>query len=446
MRIVNPAGINAFFTEVKNIWLECRQNLSGRTPEKSSQIANQVQALPSINPVSYSLSLVILAPQQQGISLEDMQKAIQNALAQQKTEYQSLLEKQKADYQSQMAQQAVAQKAQAPALQIVESVRQPRGLPSSLQLEEGLKNYYVAEYLKELENAINEDRDAVNQLTNQFQKPLTLINFQNTPPDSDNEKDGYDEENNRWTSKAPVAKEPSKEEQNQVSTDFSDNHEKDLKKWVALLSGNKLGDLPSNQYLPSRTELENQLTCTKHDLDIVLSSGIQLGTRCNLLIKNNESFSEHICQLENEIRELKNQITHKNISLTTQDELLEMKSLKNESELENTNLFLAKLGLEKTLSRERNELTQIKDDLVSARKALSEKDLLFQEANACLAEQILKASSKTNGVIGGVSGLEKEIRVIDSQSDMQKNQKKRTTRSIPMGASSSYETLPYGYR
>jgi hypothetical protein len=40
--------------------------------------------------------------EQQGISLKDMQKAIQNALAQQKVEYQSLLEKQKADFQSQM--------------------------------------------------------------------------------------------------------------------------------------------------------------------------------------------------------------------------------------------------------------------------------------------------------------------------------------------------------
>jgi hypothetical protein len=47
----------------------------------------------------------VSTPQPQGISLEDMQKAIQNALAQQKTEYQSLLEKQKADFQSQMAQQ-----------------------------------------------------------------------------------------------------------------------------------------------------------------------------------------------------------------------------------------------------------------------------------------------------------------------------------------------------
>ncbi|CAG8778157.1 11100_t:CDS:2, partial [Rhizophagus irregularis] len=43
--------------------------------------------------------------QQHGISFEDMQKAIQNALAQQKTEYQSLLKKQKADFQSQMVQQ-----------------------------------------------------------------------------------------------------------------------------------------------------------------------------------------------------------------------------------------------------------------------------------------------------------------------------------------------------
>ncbi|CAG8726588.1 7695_t:CDS:2, partial [Gigaspora rosea] len=46
-----------------------------------------------------------LASQQQGISLEDMQKAIQNALAQQKTEYQSLLKKQTTDFQSQMAKQ-----------------------------------------------------------------------------------------------------------------------------------------------------------------------------------------------------------------------------------------------------------------------------------------------------------------------------------------------------
>ncbi|CAG8857263.1 46440_t:CDS:2, partial [Gigaspora margarita] len=78
---------------------------------------------------------------------------------------------------------------------------------------------------------------------------------------------------------------------------------------------------------------------------------------CNLLIKNNESFSEHVCQLENEITvklkeiralRLREKELEQNLSLA-QNELSEMESLKNESELENTNLFLAKLNLEKTL-------------------------------------------------------------------------------------------------
>src|SRR5215216_5381667 len=84
---------------------------------------------------------------------------------------------------------------------------------------------------------------------------------------------------------------------------------------VALVSDNKLGESPSNRYPSSRIELENQLTCTKHNLDIALSSGNQLGTRCNLLIKNNESFSERVCQLKDKVRELKNQISQKDISL-----------------------------------------------------------------------------------------------------------------------------------
>ena len=81
-----------------------------------------------------------------------------------------------------------------------------------------------------------------------------------------------------------------------------------------LVSGNKLGDLPFNRYPSSRTELENQRL--KHDLDIAISSGIQLGTRNSLLIKNNESFSERVCQLEDEGKELKSQIIHKDISFT----------------------------------------------------------------------------------------------------------------------------------
>jgi len=105
----------------------------------------------------------------------------------------------------------MTQQAQALAPQTVEPVRQPRGPLSSLQTEEGLKNYYVSEYLKEIgvlnkaeldadypvknfqrshpqrnnnsaridrmEEELNETRDAVNktwdsinQLNSQFQK------------------------------------------------------------------------------------------------------------------------------------------------------------------------------------------------------------------------------------------------------------------------------------
>ncbi|GBC35581.2 hypothetical protein GLOIN_2v1822626 [Rhizophagus irregularis DAOM 181602=DAOM 197198] len=174
-----------------------------------------------------------------------MQKAIQNALAQQKTENQALVKK-VTELQSQMTQQT-----QVPAPQTVEPVRQPKGPPSSLQTEEGVLNkaeldadYPVKpfqrprqqrnnnsaridrmeERLNETRDAVSETRDSINQLSNQFQKlnihkpvarsnfnrsyfkPITPINFQHTPPTSDNEGDGYDEDNNRWTGYDPPVK------------------------------------------------------------------------------------------------------------------------------------------------------------------------------------------------------------------------------------------------
>ncbi|EXX67389.1 hypothetical protein RirG_114840 [Rhizophagus irregularis DAOM 197198w] len=104
----------------------------------------------------------VSAPQQQGISLEDMQKAIQNALAQQKTENQALVKK-VTELQSQMAQQVSTP-------QTVEPVRQPKGPPSSLKTEEGLKNYYVSEYLKEIGLLSKEDLDS-DYPVKPFQRP-----------------------------------------------------------------------------------------------------------------------------------------------------------------------------------------------------------------------------------------------------------------------------------
>src|SRR5437868_5701002 len=67
----------------------------------------------------------VSASQQQGISLEDMQKAIQNALAQQKTENQTFAKK-VTELQSQMHQQA-----QVSAPQTVEQVTKRRSPPST---------------------------------------------------------------------------------------------------------------------------------------------------------------------------------------------------------------------------------------------------------------------------------------------------------------------------
>ncbi|PKY61004.1 hypothetical protein RhiirA4_485416 [Rhizophagus irregularis] len=43
-------------------------------------------------------------------------------------------------------------------------------------------------------------------------KPITPINFQHTPPTSDNEGDSYDEDNNRWTEYNPPVKKNSQPE------------------------------------------------------------------------------------------------------------------------------------------------------------------------------------------------------------------------------------------
>ncbi|GET03007.1 hypothetical protein GLOIN_2v1778046 [Rhizophagus clarus] len=217
------------------MWLERGQNLSGRISEESNQFANQ--ALPSINPVSYSLPQVTPVSQQ-AFNKDDMQKAIQDALAQQKTENQTLIKK-ITELESQMAKQTHIPTPQT--VEPIEPVRQLRGYISQKEMDH---DYPVKPFqrprphrsnvfarIDRVEEGINETRDAVNQLTNQFQKldirkcdtcgetghsksscpkqiarsnfnqgyfkPLTPINFQNTPPDSDNDGDGYDEENNR---------------------------------------------------------------------------------------------------------------------------------------------------------------------------------------------------------------------------------------------------------
>ncbi|PKY58947.1 hypothetical protein RhiirA4_412276 [Rhizophagus irregularis] len=55
----------------------------------------------------------------------------------------------------------------------------------------------------------------------------------------------------------------------------------------------------------------------------------------------------------------------------------------------------------------KEELMQMRDNLSSVQKTLSEKEILLQEANDHLAKQILKTSSESE-VLGGISGLKKD--------------------------------------
>ena len=105
-----------------------------------------------------------------------MQKAIQNALAQQKTENQTLVKK-VTELQSQMAQQT-----QVPASQTVEPIRQPRDPPSSLKTEEGRKDYYITEFLKDL-GFISKG---------EFDRDYPVKNFQRSRPQQNNNSTRFD--------------------------------------------------------------------------------------------------------------------------------------------------------------------------------------------------------------------------------------------------------------
>ncbi|CAG8633641.1 14181_t:CDS:1 [Cetraspora pellucida] len=128
--------------------------------------------------------------------------------------------------------------------------------------------------------------------------------------------------------------------------------------------GNKLGDLPSNRYPPSRTELENLLNQANHDYEIAIECGNRLANKCSVLDKDNkriqqdlnrsnkdkEKVSKHIYQLIDEVKRLYSeldtlisQITHKDISLNEYKDkihtkLKEIKTLQSKIKASKTRL------------------------------------------------------------------------------------------------------------
>ncbi|CAG8603756.1 13075_t:CDS:2 [Cetraspora pellucida] len=120
------------------------------------------------------------ASQQQGhiISLEDMQKAIQNALVQQKTKNQTLVKK-VTELESQMAKQT--------APQTVKPVRQPRGPPSSLQTKKAFSKPYLEQIYSSNQSAkidrIESKVDEISQMISQFGRIMLENQFKKSKAD-----------------------------------------------------------------------------------------------------------------------------------------------------------------------------------------------------------------------------------------------------------------------
>ena len=96
---------------------------------------------------------------------------------------------------------------------------------------------------------------------------------------------------------------------------------------------------------------------------------------------------EKIQALHSKVEELEQDV------FLAQKRLSEMDSLKRKSELEyiklsdeNISLKLAKMELEDTLVKKKDELMRVRDDLLLAQKAVIEKDSFLQEINTLLLE------------------------------------------------------------
>ncbi|UZO01530.1 uncharacterized protein OCT59_012628 [Rhizophagus irregularis] len=233
-----------FLDALPLLWLEKAEDIVRHKRDRTSDLLVSNRTSQQIYEPS-----PILASQQHGISFEDMQKAIQNALAQQKTEYQSLLEKQKADFQSQMVQQTKKIPPPVPPKnmeQLLDTYESANPFPDTLTRKEIMRVVAKAygpppkpqkpeklqsSRIDRLESKIDE----IGQMTSKFGRislndqsrkpfycsncgqeghkknncprlnPVAKSNFtqcyypqlpstqpQYTPPDSDNEEDGYD--------------------------------------------------------------------------------------------------------------------------------------------------------------------------------------------------------------------------------------------------------------
>jgi len=71
-----------------------------------------------------------------------------------------------------------------------------------------------------------------------------------------------------------------------------------------LDNGNKLGDTPANYYPPSRTDLEEQLSCAKKDREVAIYWGSQFADNYDVLDRENKHMQDDLDKSKNENEKL----------------------------------------------------------------------------------------------------------------------------------------------
>ncbi|CAG8607901.1 1773_t:CDS:2 [Cetraspora pellucida] len=149
--------------------------------------------------------------------------------------------------------------------------------------------------------------------------------------------------------------------------------------------GNKLDDIPSSRYLPSRTELENQLACANQDREIAIECGNRFANKCSILDKDNKHIQCNLKQSNNDKEKLFKhtyQLINEDIirlkkikSLQSINKILKSKLASAQKDAFSTQKEIVKkesviISLKSELINIKNELINTKDELASKIKKI----------------------------------------------------------------------------
>jgi len=241
MRNENIAGIDEFFIILKNMWLErsslyMDQNFDQAQSKKKS-FTKQTDNVQSSQPASNILQPTVSQPAFP--SYDEMQKSFQAMFDKQDAKHKAEMEKLKAEFESKMSQQPKKSRPPVPPkdyeqlLGFYEGAGDPRwsnpsreerlewmdkAFPPPIATKpERLRSTNQSTRINRMEEGLNETREAMNQLTEEFQKlnirkgniaksnfnrsyftPLKPINLYSNLANEEDKEGGYDEEENIW--------------------------------------------------------------------------------------------------------------------------------------------------------------------------------------------------------------------------------------------------------